>query len=116
MILISYYFAIIFMATGIYAAVAKDNLIKKLIGLGIFTDGIHLLLITIGYKAGGIAPIKDMFNANYFVISAVDPIPQALVLTSIVIAFSVTALGLITIRLLYEKYKTTDARDLIEKI
>ena len=112
MILTSYYFAIIFMAIGIYAVVAKENLIKKVMGLNIFTGGIHLFLISLGYKAGGIAPIMTTLNTNYFVISAVDPLPQALVLTSIVIDFSVTALALITITLIYDKFRTIDAKKL----
>ncbi|MBW6451470.1 MAG: sodium:proton antiporter [DPANN group archaeon] len=108
MIVISYYAAVIFMALGIYAVVSKENLIKKIIGLNIFTMGIHLFLIIIGFKENGIAPIITALNSNYFVISSVDPLPQALVLTSIVIDLSVTALALITATLVYDKFKTID--------
>lgn len=93
---------------GIYCVVVKKNLIKKLIGLGIFTNFIHLLLISIGFKAGGIAPIVTQENLGFFAAQAVDPLPQALVLTSIVIQLSVTALGLSIAILAYRHFKTLD--------
>ncbi|MFH1433052.1 MAG: sodium:proton antiporter [archaeon] len=111
MIAYSYITAIILIALGTYTLLAKENLIKKVIGLGIFTDGIHLLLISIGYRAEGIAPIIRDISFSQFG-TMVDPLPQALVLTSIVIDFSVTALALVLIIQVHKKFKTTDAREL----
>jgi len=93
---------------GIYCVVAKRNLVKKLIGLGIFTNFIHLLLISIGFKEGGIAPVIIPENAGFFAAAAVDPLPQALVLTSIVIQLSVTALGLSIAILAFRHFRTLD--------
>ncbi len=85
-------------ALGAYTLVAKENLIKKAIGLGLFTDGIHLLLISIGYKSAGIAPVLTRgMDLRYFSNLSVDPLPQALVLTSIVIELSITVLLLVLI-------------------
>ena len=93
--MITYVSAVALIAIGTYAIVAKENLIKKVIGLGLFTNGIHLLLISIGYRAGGIAPIfLEGMDLSHFSFTAVDPLPQALVLTSIVIELSVVALAL----------------------
>ena len=111
MIVYSLTAAIILTALGTYALLAKDNLIKKIIGLGIFTDGIHLLLISIGYKEEGIAPI--IRDINYQQLGAmVDPLPQALVLTSIVIELSITALALVIIIQIHKKYKTINSKHL----
>jgi multicomponent Na+:H+ antiporter subunit C len=96
-------------AAGIYALVAKDNLIKKLMGLSIMTNGIHLLLISIGYRAGGIAPIMSDLDFQRFSSAAVDPLPQALVLTSIVINLSILAVGLSICIILFRKYGTLDS-------
>jgi multicomponent Na+:H+ antiporter subunit C len=93
---------------GIYCIVRKNNMIKKVIGLGVFTNSIHLLLITIGFRGEGIPPIVTPENINYFALSAVDPLPQALVLTSIVIQLSVTALALGIVTLAYRHVKTLD--------
>jgi multicomponent Na+:H+ antiporter subunit C len=86
--------SVLLAAAGIYCVVVKPNLIKKIIGLGIFTNSIHLFLISTGFREGGIAPIVTPQNLGIFAQYAVDPLPQALVLTSIVIQLSVTALAL----------------------
>jgi multicomponent Na+:H+ antiporter subunit C len=93
---------------GVYCVAAKKNLLKKLIGLGIFTNFIHLLFISIGFREGGIAPIATSDNLDMFAAYAVDPIPQALVLTSIVIQLSVTALALSITILAFRHFKTLD--------
>lgn len=100
---------------GIYCVVVKKNLIKKIIGLAIFTNSIHLLLISIGFREGGIAPIITQENLEFFTVHAVDPLPQALVLTSIVIQLSVTALAL-SIAILAFRYLNTLNTDKMNKL
>lgn len=105
--MITYLSAMAFILIGTYAIIVKENLIKKVIGLGIFTTGIHILLISIGYRAGGIAPILlSGMGLPYFSSVAVDPLPQVLVLTSIVIELSITALALALI-IRYHKFTGT---------
>jgi multicomponent Na+:H+ antiporter subunit C len=100
---------------GIYCVVIKRNLVKKIIGLAIFTNSIHLLLISIGFRNGGIAPIITKENLEFFAIQAVDPLPQALVLTSIVIQLSVTALAL-SIAILAFRHLNTLNTDRMNKL
>lgn len=106
--------AFILLVIGLESLLLNDNLIKKVIGLGIFTDGIHLFLISIGWRGGGIAPIiQDISFRNFSIM--VDPIPQALVLTSIVIDLSVTSVALAIIIKIYKNYGTLSAKKLGEK-
>ncbi len=99
--MIEYLFAMALLLLGIYCLLFKDNLIKKIIGLGIMTDGVHMLLISIGFRKpflGTVPPIltgEFLSNMNFFAKNAVDALPQALVLTSIVIDISYTALALV---------------------
>lgn len=86
--------SVLLAVVGIYCVVMKRNLIKKIMGLSIFTNSIHLLLISIGFRQGGISPIITGANTGFLSSLSVDPLPQALVLTSIVIQLSVTALAL----------------------
>lgn len=104
-----YIVAMIMVMLGIYTLLAKENLIKKIMGLAIFSNGIHLLLISIGYRMYGIAPILQDVDFYQFVATAVDPLPQALVLTSIVINLSVTAVGLSLVIMVYRKFNTLNA-------
>lgn len=95
--------------TGLYGIIAKKNIIKIIVGVNIVGYTTSLLLVLLGYKWGGIAPIltEDM-SFIHFVEKAVDPLPQALVLTSIVIDLAFVAfLAALAIRL-FEKYGTFD--------
>jgi len=110
--MIEYVFGTIFIILGVYCLVVKRNIIKKIMGLSIITMGIHLLIITIGYRQGGIPPIITPENLLTFSQYSVDPLPQALVLTSIVIDLSITAIALSISILLFEQNKTLDASKL----
>lgn len=100
-----YVLCFILFSVGIYCLLVKKNLVKKIVGLGIAEYAVNLFFILLGYRRGGEAPIldKNMISADF-----VDPLPQALILTSIVIGLGVTALMVaITVRI-REKYGTFD--------
>lgn len=94
---------------GLLVMITQKNVFKILLGLSVAETGVHLFLITIGYIKGGLAPIifdlnpTQMLNAKF-----VDPVPQALILTSIVIGVAVLGLGLAFIVNLVKHYKTED--------
>lgn len=95
--------------TGLYGIIAKKNIIKIIVGINIVGYAVNLFFILLGYKWGGIAPIltEDMADQS-FLQKAVDPLPQALVLTSIVIDLAFVAfLAALAIRL-FERYGTFD--------
>ena len=103
--------SILLILIGLYAVLTKPSLIKIVIGLSIIDGGIHLLLIAIGYIKGGTAPI---FSDGYETAAdrMVDPVPQALVLTAIVIGFAVTAVALSLIIRLYRHHHTLEIDDI----
>jgi len=90
---------------GLYCVLRKRNIIKIIIGLGIIEYAVNLFFVLIGYRMHARAPIlaKDQAITNM-----VDPIPQALVLTSIVIGLAVTALIVAIAIRIYDKYGTFD--------
>lgn len=98
-------------ALGLYTIVLKHNLVKTVVGMCVMDYGVNLLIISIGFNPGGTAPIftqGELTAASYFV----DPIPQALTLTSIVIGACVTALTLALVIKLEEQYGTLDTREI----
>jgi len=97
-------FAVVLMI-GFYAVIARPNMIKKLLGLGIFQAAVFLLYITMDKVEGGTAPIiqKGVENAIYS-----NPLPQVLILTAIVVGISTTALGLALVVRIYEAYGTVE--------
>ncbi len=109
--LLHYAVAILLITLGFYCLLLKRNLIKLIIGLSVMTDGIHILLVSIGYRAGGIAPILYGEIPN-FATRSVDALPQALILTSIVINVCVTALALSLTIYAYRHYGTVRVSEL----
>lgn len=94
---------------GLLIMVTKRNLLKIIMGMDILDAGINLLLISVGYRMGGAVPIfsNDLSSSKF-----VDPIPQALTLTSIVIGACVTTLALALVVKIKEKYNSIDSRDI----
>ena len=101
---------------GVYAVVAKKNIIKIIIGVLILNYAVNMLLVLIGYRAPGgkiQAPIlSEGQSPAELAKTAVDPLPQAMVLTSIVIGLGITALMVAIAIRLYEKYRTFDMNEI----
>ena len=111
MILINYMASFFLIVLGLYCIVCKYDLMKSVIGLSIMDYGVNLLIITVGFNPGGTAPIftfGELRPESFFV----DPIPQALTLTSIVIGACVTAMSLSLVIKLREMYGTVDTREI----
>ncbi len=98
---------------GLFTILVKRNLIKAIIGLAILDTGVNLFLISVGYLARGTAPIYT--RAEQGAQPMVDPVPQALVLTAIVIGVAVLALALALAIRLYRHYGTLDLRKITEQ-
>jgi multicomponent Na+:H+ antiporter subunit C len=98
---------------GLYGVLSKKNIVKIVMGLVIMECAINLFLILLGYKRGGVAPIlENRTNPADFLARSVDPLPQALVLASIIIGLGILILVVgICIRL-YEKYGTFDITEI----
>jgi multicomponent Na+:H+ antiporter subunit C len=91
----SYVITIFLMIAGLFIIIARGNLLKKLVGLGIFQTSVYLLYIAPGKLIGGTAPILD---ANFRIYS--NPLPHVLILTAIVVGVATLALGLaLTVRI-----------------
>ncbi|NQT82603.1 NADH-quinone oxidoreductase subunit K [bacterium] len=99
------FLAIFLFLVGLYGVATKRNLIKIVIGLTIMEYATFLILALIGYRQGAAPPIvvEKMGGATF-----VDALPQALVLTAIVISLATTALLLSIALRIYHKYGTFD--------
>ena len=97
---------------GLYVVLVKPNLIKVIIGISLIDTGVNLFLVTAGYIHAGTAPI--LTGSGQPTEEMVDPVPQALVLTAIVIGVSVLALALSLAIRVYGYYGTLDLRKIKE--
>ena len=101
--LINYWTVIFLMMAGFYIVMSSRNLIKKMVGLGLFQTSVFILYITMGKVAGGTAPILAGPGAAYS-----NPLPHVLILTAIVVGVATTALGLSLIVRIQEAYGTVE--------
>ena len=111
MILMNYLASFALLILGIYCMVTQKNLIKIAVGMGLVDYGVNLLIVSVGFNPGGTAPIftiSELNRASFFV----DPIPQALTLTSIVIGACTTAMTLSLIMKIKEQYGTLDSGEI----
>lgn len=94
---------------GLYGVLVRRNTVKIIISLLVMEYGIHLFLALQGYRAGGVPPIAEPgTDGEVWMQQSVDPLPQALVLTSIVIGLGVLSLLVALSIRLYERYGTFD--------
>lgn len=99
----------VLVAAGFYIIMFQTNLLKIAIGISVLETGVNLLLVALGYRAEGIAPIFTM--APETASQMVFPVPQALCLTAIVISFATTALLLGVVVGIYKHYGSLDAKE-----
>ena len=114
---VPFVFCFLLFAVGVYAVTVKKNLVKVIIGVMIIHNAINLFFVLLGYRvpASGeaAAPIvTPALSGEEFLARTVDPVPQALVLTAIVIGLSVVALMVVMAVRLHEKYGTFDLTEI----
>ncbi len=108
-----YSLGLLLIGVGLYGVIVSRNTLKIVVSLVIMEHGVHLLLILIGYRSDGMPPIQEPgMLASVFASQAVDPLPQALVLTSIVIGLGVLAFLVGLCVKLYERYGTFDVTEI----
>lgn len=122
-VIVVYLYAALFavFAMALYGVVVKPNIVKKLIALSILGDTANTLIIFLGYRTIAkpwppvvpeLEPTLDLLKK--FTQLSVDPIPQVLVITAIVINMSVTALLAFLAIQVYRLYGTLDFRKVLK--
>jgi multicomponent Na+:H+ antiporter subunit C len=94
------------LTTGLYLILDR-TLLRVVLGLGLLSNGTHLLLLATGGLEAGSAPVLTDHSGT-----VVEPLPQALILTAIVIAFGVTSLLLTVSYGAYERTRMDDLQEL----
>ncbi|MGB7991803.1 MAG: cation:proton antiporter subunit C [Candidatus Methylophosphatis roskildensis] len=106
----SYWVTIFLMIAGLFIVIARGNLVKKLVGLGIFQTSVYLLYIAPGKLIGGTAPIIAEGFRRYS-----NPLPHVLILTAIVVGVATLALGLAIVVRIREAYGTIEEVEILEQ-
>lgn len=99
----NHWIIIFLMVSGLYIVVARGNMIKKLVGLGLFQTSVYLLFLSPGKILGGTPPI---LSPEFSVYS--NPLPHVLILTAIVVGVATFALGLALVVRIHEAFGTIE--------
>ncbi|MBK7895786.1 MAG: Na+/H+ antiporter subunit C [Candidatus Promineifilaceae bacterium] len=96
-------------AAGVYM-IRRRSLVKLIIGLGLLGHASNMLIFSMGNLVRGNPPL---LHEGIDLASLADPLPQALILTAIVIGFGAQAFAIVLIRRVYQRVGTDDMDQLI---
>jgi len=121
----NYWIYITLMMIGLYALIAKNNLVKKIVGMNIFQTAIILFYVSIGAKKGATIPILEHGHADHgeaigsHIVHAADyinPLPHVLMLTAIVVAVATLGVALALAIMVYKRYGTLEEDEIVARI
>ena len=114
----NYVIYILLMVIGLYAVLAKSNLVKKVIGLNLLQTAVFLFYLSIGKVDGALAPIiwePENPDATHVLegVQYENPLPHVLMLTAIVVGVSITAVALALIVRMKHAYGTVEEGEIL---
>ena len=117
---INYWIYILLMMMGLFAMIAKKNLVKKLIGMNILQTAVILFFVSVSAKKDATIPIIGHHaQSDPHSVQAVDfinPLPHVLMLTAIVVAVATLGVALAILINIYKEYRTLDEDEIIEQL
>jgi multicomponent Na+:H+ antiporter subunit C len=116
----NYWACIVLMMIGLYAMIAKKNLVKKIIGMNILQTAVILFFISIGAKKDANIPIIVHGHAaeSHAARAAeyINPLPHVLMLTAIVVAVATLGVTLALVIKIYEQYQTLEEDEILTRL
>ncbi len=118
----NYWIYILLMMVGLYAMLAKNNLIKKVIGMSIFQTAIIVFYVSTGAKRDATIPIiahghgHDTAHAVIEAAHYANPLPHVLMLTAIVVSVGTLGVALALCLGIYRRYNTLEEDELQERL
>jgi multicomponent Na+:H+ antiporter subunit C len=111
-----YWVIIALMMAGLHIVIARNNYVKKLMGLAIFQVSVIMFYVSMGKVEGGTAPVYVMEDGEPVLdIAYGNPVPHVLMLTAIVVGVATMALGLALVVRVRESYGSIEDDVVIEK-
>jgi len=121
----NYWIYITLMMIGLYAMIAKNNLVKKIVGMNIFQTAIILFYVSIGAKKGATIPIIEHAHGDAArgsvshaieIAHYINPLPHVLMLTAIVVSVATLGVALALAIRVYNRHKTLEEDEIIDQI
>ena len=117
---LNYWVYIVLMMIGLYAMIAKKNLVKKVIGMNILQTAIILFFVSVGAKNNATIPIiihaHETESQTAHAINYINPLPHVLMLTAIVVAVATLGVALALIIKIFQQYQVLDEDDILAQL
>ena len=117
---LNYWVYIALMMVGLYAIIAKKNLVKKIIGMNILQTAVILFFISLGAKKNATIPIlmHGPTAENHAVRAAdyMNPLPHVLMLTAIVVAVATLGVALALVIKVFQQYQTLEEDEILNQL
>ena len=117
---LNYWVYIALMMIGLYAMIAKKNLVKKIIGMNILQTAVILFFISIGAKNNATIPIILHDPAAHEhaarAIDYINPLPHVLMLTAIVVAVATLGVALALVIKIFKQYQTLEENEILARL
>lgn len=113
----NYWASLVLLFIGLYGMIAKNNLMKKIIGMVIFQTAILLFYVSIGVKKGGGIPIIGYAPDGLPVLTAAsyaNPLPHVLMLTAIVVGVGTLGVALAILQKIQRVHGTIEEDEILE--
>ena len=101
-------FALIMFFIGFYGLITNNNVIKSIVFVSILEMAVIIFWVGLGFRAGIVPPVGEFLFTTPDMAYIADPLPQALMITAIIIGMSVTAANIVMLITLVRKVKSTD--------
>lgn len=113
----NYWVIALLMMVGVYGMMAKRNLLRKLMGMNVLQVGVILFWLTYSPKFGATIPIADPARGeSVLAADYANPLPQALMLTAIVVSIATTGLALALLVRIHRRYGTLEEDEILERM
>ena len=117
---LNYWVYIVLMMIGLYAMIAKKNLVKKIIGMNILQTAVILFFISVSAKNNATIPIiihaHETESQTAHAINYINPLPHVLMLTAIVVAVATLGVALALIIKIFQQYQVLDEDDILAQL
>ncbi len=119
----NYWIYILLLMIGLYAMLAKNNLIKKVIGMSIFQTAIIIFYVSIGAKEHATIPIIAHGHGGHGALEAAidaahyaNPLPHVLMLTAIVVSVGTLGVALAICLGIHRQYNSLEEDEIQEQL
>ena len=99
-------FSLLMFFIGFYGLITSKNVIKSIVFISVLEMAVIVFWVGLSFRMGMVPPVRDFLYTDIEYIA--DPLPQALMITAIIIGMSVTAANIVMLITLVRKVKSTD--------